>query len=501
MAQTKQELLNYFAGLDIPTLQRLQKYSTYLIIPEEDTLTDVNMSQMVDKAHQLADSLFPEWTDRSKSDFGEYLIELFALFSEKDFWYINAFANEGTLRKMRSYSNAFSKAISLGYTPVTCKGATSSFSVTFLPGGAVTYRRGDIILEVKGKKFTNDSAFTVPTQVSNYSMTLSLLEGTQVAEDVTFNGYNVFVRRENVDINSINVIIDNIIYTRVKTFGQSSANSPHYVVLPEEDGSVSIHFGDGTYGIHPEIGKNIRVEYRKCSGSEGNISVGTCSVLDSLPERNISSAVMLQSSTGGINPESLQAIKETAPLYFSNKRAAINETVSEEILNGFSFIHKSKVVVTGRQISYQIIPTSGASEPSAAELSLISAQFSPYIMGGYQSTYAENQYVNLISYLGASKFIVDVIASPGYSKSSIENSVRQILEDLTDPLIKANYGGSFLKADADILMRSAIPGVQSCTFKMLSGVTTTIISDVLLAPTEIFSKIANANVNVNINVL
>lgn len=134
MATNKEQLLQYFRGLDISVLEKLQKYSKLLIIPDEDLLVNVTMSQMVDKAHSLADALFPEWTDRSKSDFGEFLVELFAFFSEKDFWYINAFANEGILSKMRSYSGAFSKAASMGYSAVTCKGSECNFSVSFEAG-------------------------------------------------------------------------------------------------------------------------------------------------------------------------------------------------------------------------------------------------------------------------------------------------------------------------------------------------------------------------------
>ena len=79
MATSKEQLLQYFRGLDISTLEKLQKYSKMLIIPDEDLLVNATMSQMVEKAHSLADSLFPEWTDRSKSDFGEFLVEHRAL--------------------------------------------------------------------------------------------------------------------------------------------------------------------------------------------------------------------------------------------------------------------------------------------------------------------------------------------------------------------------------------------------------------------------------------
>ena len=236
MATTKEQLLAYFRGLDTATLEKLKKYSELLIIPDEDLLVNATMSQMVEKAHDLADSLFPEWTDRSKSDFGEFLVELFALFSEKDFWYINAFANEGILRKMRSYSNAFSKASSMGYQPTTCKAAQCNFSVTFKAGESIRYERGDLIVDVNGIEFTNDDAFTLEKSAAELSKVLTLHEGKHIAEDVTYNGYNVLIRKSNIDIDSIVVTIDNIVYTRVSNFGFSSADSTHYMVFPEEDG-------------------------------------------------------------------------------------------------------------------------------------------------------------------------------------------------------------------------------------------------------------------------
>lgn len=192
---------------------------------------------MVDKAHLLADSLFPEWTDRSKSDFGEFLVELFALFSEKDFWYINAFANESILRKAHSYSNVFAQVSALGYTPTLCKGATATFSLTFAAGNAATYKRGDLTVMVGDIPFTNDEDFNVPAEET--TLTLLLHAGTFTSEDITFNGNNIFIRQKNIDVDSVFVQINNVEYTRVGTFGESDSDSTHFMVLPEEDGSVS----------------------------------------------------------------------------------------------------------------------------------------------------------------------------------------------------------------------------------------------------------------------
>lgn len=503
MATTKEQLLSYFRGLDTATLEKLKKYSELLIIPDEDLLVNATMSQMVDKAHNLADSLFPEWTDRSKSDFGEFLVELFALFSEKDFWYINAFANEGILKKMRSYSNAFSKASSMGYQPTTCKAAECDFNVTFKAGEAITYERGDLIIDVDGIEFTNDESFTLDKAAAEVSKVLTLHEGTHIAEDVTYNGYSVFIRKTNVDIDSIEVIIDNITYRRVNNFGFSSADSTHYMVLPEEDGSCSIFFGSNGFGVQPAIGKSIRIEYRTCQGSDGNASLNVAEVNDSLSDREATSASMVNAATGGTYAETLTSIKESAPLYFNTKRAAINEDIAQDILNGFSFVHKSKVTVVGREVTYRIIPNSGYLEPTASELQTIKDEFTPYLMAGYTGSNASNSYRNLLTVVNsmASKIILDVIVLSGYNVNTIESSLRQLMEDATNPLVNADYGGTFSKTDMDILMRTRVSGVQSVSFRLKIGTDEVAMPDVTLEETEIFRKISQDDLIVRTNVV
>ena len=499
----KQQLLQYFSGLDVATLQRLEKYSKLLIVPDEDLLTNVNMVQMVDKAHNLADSLFPEWTDRSKSDFGEFLVELFALFSEKDFWYLNAFANEGVFRKMKSYSNAFSKASSLGYSPITCKASSGPFSVEFTAGEEVTYERGDLILDVGGFKFSNDTPIQLESSTSPLTKQVTLYEGTQVVEDVTYNGYRIFIRKTNIDIDSISVTIDNVTYTRVSNFGMSAKDSTHFMVLPEEDGSCSVFFGSNGFGVSPSIGKIIHVEYRRCSGLPQIVRKQLPTIVDSLSLRKASSATMLNDSSYGRSPESLTSIKEKAPLFFNNKRVAINESTSEELLNGFPFVHKSKVVVIGREVVYRIIPSSGYLEPTSEELNTLSKEFNPYIIAGYQGRYSSNTYKGLLTSAStiATKLLVDAIVSPGYDRTSVEASLRQIMEDVTNPLVRAEYGGSFSKSQTDLLMRSSVPGVQSVSFRMLVNGNEQILPDVTLLETEIFRKISQTDLIVRINVI
>lgn len=502
-AISKEQLLTYFRSLDISTLERLKKYSQLLIIPDEDLLVNATMQQMVDKAHRLADNLFPEWTDRSRSDFGEFLVELFALFSEKDFWYINAFANEGLLRKTRSYSNAFAKASSMGFRPNVCKSAKGAFSVEFEGTKSVKYDRGDLVIGVGDLEFTNTEPFNLAT--TSTSAYIQLTEGKLLSEDVTYNGYNVFIKRANIDIESISVVVDNVTYSQVRNFGNSNTDSTHFIVLPEEDGSCCIYFGNGGYGKQPKIGTTIHLEYVVCNGSKGNTdNFENVFVKESHPQKPaIGVSVTSSTISGGTYADTLATIKEKTPLYFNNKRSAFNVTTSEEILNAIQGVHKAKVHVVGRDVTYRIIPSSGQQEPTEEERNLIASEFNPCVMAGYQGMYTQNSYRDLLTMANslATKLIVDTIILFGYDSSIIEGSIRQILDDLTNPLIDAEYGGEFSKTKTDVIMRSRIAGVQSVTFKILVNGQEQIMPDITLGDLEIFSKINQDNIEVRTNVV
>lgn len=500
MAQTKEQILSYLSGLDVSVLQKLQDYAEYIIIPEEDLLVNATMSQMVDKAHTLADSLFPEWTDRSKSDFGEFLVELFALFSEKDFWYINAFANENILRKMRSYSNAYIKVSSMGYTPTLCRGASADFSVTFEAGSSVTYRRGDLVVRAGDLYFTNDENFTVESAGDPVTKTLTLREGRWLSDDPAFNGYKVFLRKQNVDIDSVSVAIGNIAFSKVNNFGFSGASSNHFVVLPEDDGSCSVFFGSDGLGVTPALGTLIHVEYRQCNGAAGNIPISGATPTDYHTNRAATAAEMLSVATGGSDAESLTSLKEKAPVFFSTQQAVINDKIAKQVLESFPFVKRAATSTLGRVVSYSVIPTSGDANPSAEEQAYLFENFVPYLMVGYSGNYAPNTYKDIIATANpsATQMIVEVIMSPGYNAASVEASIRQVMQDITNPLVRADYGDTFSKATTDMLLRTTISGLQSTTFKLKVGSTEPIMPDFTLGKMEIFQPIDNTKLVVRI---
>lgn len=500
---TKDELVKYFSSLDINTLQKLEKYSKLLIIPDEDLLVNATMSQMVEKAHNLADAHFPEWTDRSKSDFGQFLVELFALFSEKDFWYINTFANESILSKMRSYSNVFSRAISMGYTPTTSKGAKAKFLVTFKAGEQTTYKRGELVVEAGGFKFSNDDIISVPASTQESQMELELNEGVQLIEEVSFNGNNIFMRRPNIDLDSIALMVDDISYSRVGTFGFSREDSYHFTAFPEEDGSCSIYFGKDGMGFRPSLGKTVRIHYRSVAGGKGNITKSKAVISDSLVRREAIVVAMISDALGGTTAESITSIREKSSLFYNTKRAAINKSTAEKLLNGIDGVLKSHINVVGNEVYYQIIPIDGTLAVTPTLLKKVEEEFVPNILIGYVPRYQTTYTVDLVRASSnglARKLVLDVIVSAGsYDNSSVADRVKQVLYSLTNPKLEAEFGKGLSKVDIELAIRSRVDGVQKVTF-YLDRQGGEIMRDVKLNSGQIFGTLLPENIEVITNV-
>lgn len=489
----KEDILKYMAEMDSSRLEKLYKYAELLLIPEEDLLVNVTMRQMLDKAFSLADKHFPEWTDRSETDFGRFLIELFAQFSEKDFWYINAFGNQSLLSKKTVYSEAFTEAISLGYSPITFRGSSATFGVTFAPGSAYNYQRGELVVKhpTKDLYFTNDEPFTVAASATNTYMPIVLSEGKLVMESVIFNGHTIYCSKQNVDIESISLEVNGVAWTRVRTFGRSSSDSKHFIVLPEQDGSFKIYFGEDGYGLKPEHTTPMILRYRVCSGADGNIDISPVNIIESANSRRAVAVTMLEKPTGGSTGESLESIKNRTPLYFSSKKAAINNTITESIMNTIEGVKKSKSITIGNNVYLRVIHENGL--PATPEfLNHVQSIIEPLLMLGYNCVASPTEYVNV------GPIDADIYVLKGYNTLATISRVKQFIQDYTNPLVLAEYGQSFDLSDLTAKIKSRVTGVQNVVYNIVAG---NPAQNIFVDNTQIMQKVEISDINLNAYVI
>ena len=114
------------------------------------------------------------------------------------------------------------------------------------------------------------------------------------------------------------------------------------MVLPEEDGSVSIYFGHNGYGVQPALGSGIHVDFRTCDGSKQNFDFPTTMevrVTDDLSQREVTGVTLMTVSythLGDIKSARLQEIQQFDDSVWNRPRILRSVTVDENINAAYS---------------------------------------------------------------------------------------------------------------------------------------------------------------------
>jgi hypothetical protein len=96
------------------------------------------------------------------------------------------------------------------------------------------------------------------------------------------------------------------------------------VVEIEYDGTVFVRFGDGTYGTAPPVGGDFQAYYRVGNGAVGNVGRDTLAhAYTSVP--GIALIRNPLAAAGGVDPETMQHIRQTAPFAFLTQLRAVTE--------------------------------------------------------------------------------------------------------------------------------------------------------------------------------
>jgi len=121
------------------------------------------------------------------------------------------------------------------------------------------------------------------------------------------------------------------IFWRVRRdlFEADSADE-RFVAEVEEDGFATLRFGDDEYGRRPIDGTVFEAHYRIGNGTDGNVGIGAIGhVAASIPD--IKGASNLMPARGGVEPESLDHARQSAPAAFRINERAVTEPDYAEV--------------------------------------------------------------------------------------------------------------------------------------------------------------------------
>lgn len=484
----KQELLNALKLYPEGTLQKLYDYANFILIPESDLAVNATMVDMMTKAKALATTHYPSWTGfDSKADFGRFLIELIALFSEKDFWYINAFLNEALLLKATDYTIVFQKSVAHGYFPILCKASTFLAFLSFGAGSATIYKKGDLQIRAGDYVYTNRDSFSVDANTT--SKQIYLTEGAYFFESTQFNGHFVKIPKKYVDVDSIDIVIDNVQWKRVRTFGLSNNLSTDYIVLPDEQGSIKIFFGNGEYGSQPILGQTIEYSFIQTNGAVPVYAPTDLAVLKSLASKPVEGAAPLSALIiAGANPESIDSIRHKAIVNFYTQKTITNTHSCELFLLNQDGVAKCKAIINGVVIYFYVIKTDGTVADSTFLNELATAIY-PNIVTGFSVQGLTTTLVEV------TPIFLDAYILGGLDSNYVSSEIKRLIEDFTNPLTLADYGKSFSLLELTVFLRQNIAGLQNIVFTQIAGTTP---ANITVSANSILKKADTSLITVNV---
>jgi hypothetical protein len=316
--------------------------------------------------YSLRDSLIarvqdriPEWTASDPSDFGVALIEAFAYLGDVLAYYIDRTANEQFLKTAVQRQSILNIAQSYGYTPAGYRQASvnvtfsnSSSSDITIPAGTVL--TGDVVMgdTVITLYFTTTADSLVPAAVSSVPGTDTVIayEGrsvTLVAENVNTYGELIGTSDGSPDMvfalsqvpvvdGSVEIYIqDGDVYSKwtgVQHLVDYGNVDLVYTTFLDENGVVSVNFGDGVSGAIPTNYSEIRAKYTVGGGSIGNVSSGTINTIHYIQGLSEAQLTALQGAItvtnasvgfGGSDPETNDLIRVAAPAALRSGNRAV----------------------------------------------------------------------------------------------------------------------------------------------------------------------------------
>ena len=209
----------------------------------------------------------------------------------------------------------------------------------------------------------------------------------------------------------------------------SGAEANEYVVEVENDGSGTIRFGDDVHGRRPESGTGFTATYRVGNGRAGNIGADSLiHIALALPEitlvRNPLSAV------GGQDPESLQDVRQRAPVAYRVQERAVTEADYAEVTERRADVQRAAATFrwTGSwHTVFVTVDREGGAVVSDEFETDIRAHVERYRMAGHDVEVDGPQFVSL-------EIDLHVCVQPDHFQSDVESELLDVLSnrDLPD---------------------------------------------------------------------
>lgn len=331
--------------------------------------TDKDFESLRQALIALATYRLPEWTDRSPSDIGMLLVDLFAYVGDVVSYYQDRIASESFLATAVERRSVLHLLRLIGYelAPPVAAGAeltllfhppapgqptvvtipqNAEFATTAVessPSQPFVYLGADRQVDLAGPEVTAtpDGKLALPGLPVRHGRPIA---GEIVGSSTGEPNQQFRLASAPLVVETLRVEVDegagpvewrrrtNLLYDVGAAGGieTSGADARDYAVQFDEDGRPAVVFGDGEYGRRPPVGRdNIRASYVSGGGAVGNVPAG--SIVDATTRiANVASVTNPLPAVGGADAEPLERAVRFGPLAFrsGDRAVTLNDYVS-----------------------------------------------------------------------------------------------------------------------------------------------------------------------------
>ncbi len=296
------------------------------IIPIAPDYSDKDFDSVRVRLQNIIKSVFPDWTDFNRANFGNILLDSFAFVFDILSFYQDSQSAESRIGSATQRESLLSLVKLIGYRPATATAAQATVAITIpaAVAGDCVFPAGTIVMteEITDPiEYQLLSTLTIPSGQTSVSGTA---ENSETRSDVfTSNGLAnqtfPLTATPYIDASAI-VSAGNGAYTEVADFLSSSVSNSNggrdFTISVDQNDRATIRFGNGVNGTIP-VG-SIAVTYKTGGGQAGRVDAGKLKKLQGSFTSTTGVAIAPTvtnpaASAGGNDRATIAQIKELAP--------------------------------------------------------------------------------------------------------------------------------------------------------------------------------------------
>jgi len=362
------------------------------ILPKDLDYTTLDQQALETRIFRLIDSVFPEWSERARINFGNLLVGAMAMVGDKLAFIMDNHAAESRWSTAVLRRSLLSMSKLIGYRPPSASAATVDVTLaldaaalgTVTIAAGTTIRTGEVTAPVVYQLLA-DVVFT-PGQTSRPGSAENSETWSEQFLSTELRNQVDTLQRTGVLDGSLSVVSADGAYTEVADFLDSSATSKHFTVTIDASNRATLRYGDGVNGAIP-VGTRT-VTYKTGGGRGGRVEPGRLNRIDgtftdSLGNQVRVSVINAAASVGGEDRESNAMFKVKAPRSLRVLERSVGredyEIVALEVPGVARALHltgNENGAIGENQGQLFIVPVGGGS-PSQALLDAVAARFDP----------------------------------------------------------------------------------------------------------------------------